>query len=421
MIDVKKAHLHATVGRDIFVELPPELNRPGMCARLKRCLYGTRDAPARWEAFLADKLQSMGFVKGRASPCCYHHPDRDLRCMVHGDDFVFVGPDPDLDWAQAKMQQEFLVKVVGRLGGDAQDQKEISILNRIVSWTADGLLYEADPRHAELLARDLAGSGPQVGTPGVKTSSASGGAEGSKELSERDARWFRAGAARANYLALDRPELAFASKELCRRMSSPHQHDVAPLIRVARYLAGAPRLQYKFQWQTGGLLRTCVDTDFAGCLATRRSTSGGCSMHGKHLIKHWSSTQHVLTLSSGEAELTGIVKGVTEAMGMMSVARDLGISLQSHVYADSAAAIGICRRTGIGRVRHLAVAQLWVQERLRMGDFVLHKLPGAYNPADLMTKHLQRELADRHLQGMSIVRVGGRAALAPHMVTQGGN
>ena len=98
VVDARKAHLHVTTERDIFVELPPEIRRPGMCARLKRCLYGTRDAPARWEAFLAAELEKHGFVQGVASPCCFRHRSRDVRCVVHGDDFVFVGSDRELDW-----------------------------------------------------------------------------------------------------------------------------------------------------------------------------------------------------------------------------------------------------------------------------------------------------------------------------------
>ena len=49
-IDVRKAHLHAYVDREIFVDLPPEAAQEGKCAKLVRCLYGTRDAPSRWEA-----------------------------------------------------------------------------------------------------------------------------------------------------------------------------------------------------------------------------------------------------------------------------------------------------------------------------------------------------------------------------------
>ncbi len=185
----------------------------------------------------------------------------------------------------------------------------------------------------------------------------------------------RATAARANYLALDRPEISYCAKELCRRMSAPRQADLQGLRRLCRFLLGCPRLVYHFKWQSPSQpLRVHCDTDFAGCVLTRRSTSGGCPAVGGHLIKHWSVTQKTVTLSSGEAELGGVVKGATEALGVRSLVRDLGIELAIELFADSAAAIGICRRTGVGRVRHLAVGQLWVQERLRTGELKLFKV-----------------------------------------------
>jgi hypothetical protein len=56
VIDAHKAHLHAPAERLVYVDLPPELRQPGMFARLRRCLYGMRDAPARGDAFLASEL-----------------------------------------------------------------------------------------------------------------------------------------------------------------------------------------------------------------------------------------------------------------------------------------------------------------------------------------------------------------------------
>eukprot|EP00969_Alexandrium_andersonii_P133759 5915613-Alexandrium_andersonii.AAC.1 len=65
-------------------------------------------------------------------------------------------------------------------------------------------------------------------------------------------------------------------------------------------------------------------------------------MWGAHTIKHWSTTQKTIALSSGEAELAGIVKGAAEGTGLVSVARDLGIDAELQACADSSAAIGIC-------------------------------------------------------------------------------
>jgi hypothetical protein len=168
VVDARKAHLHAPAERLVYVDLPPEAKRPGMCARLRRCLYGTRDAPARWEAFLAGELEKMGFHRGKASPCCFRHDSRDLRCIVHGDDFVFVGGDADLEWVQQEMEARFLIKVIGRLGGDSSDLQELRVLNRVLRWASDGIYYEADPRHQEILVAQLADSLKSLSTPGVK-------------------------------------------------------------------------------------------------------------------------------------------------------------------------------------------------------------------------------------------------------------
>ena len=237
-----------------------------------------------------------------------------------------------------------------------------------------------------------------------------------EELSGMEGTEFRAIAARANYLGMDRPEIAFATKELCRRMTAPRRCDMRALGRVARYLKGAPRLVYTFPWQEHANLSVFVDTDFAGCVATQKSTSGGCALMGRHIVKHWAATQKVITLSSGEAELAGVVKGAAEGLGLQSLCLDLGLTVDISLYAGSSAAIGICRRSGIGKVRHLATGQLWIQERIKMGDMKLYKIPGYYNPADLLTKHQTKELIIRHLWAMGVELREVRAESAPHVV-----
>ena len=89
----------------------------------------------------------------------------------------------------------------------------------------------------------------------------------------------------------------------------------------------------------------------------------------------------------------------------------MGVSLT--VLADSSAAIGICRRTGIGKVCHLAVGQLWVQERVRQGDFGLQKHPGSENPADMLTKAVNQELTLRHVGAAGLSFESGRPQTAP--------
>ena len=132
-------------------------------------------------------------------------------------------------------------------------------------------------------------------------------------------------------------------------------------------------------------------------------------------IKHRSITQTTIALSSGEAELSGICRGASIALGLQSIAFDLGIKLNIRIFTDATAAIGICRRRGLGKIRHLHVSDLWIQDRLKRGDFSLSKIAGADNPADLLTKHVSRELLVKHMAAMGICREDGRAASAPEL------
>ena len=98
-------------------------------------------------------------------------------------------------------------------------------------------------------------------------------------------------------------------------------------------------------------------------------------MLGAHVLKAWSSTQPTITLSSGEAELHGVVRASAAGLGMLALLADFGAKLPMRVWTDSTASIGICKRQGLGKVRHLAVQDLWVQQRVRAGDFELYKIP----------------------------------------------
>ena len=87
-------------------------------------------------------------------------------------------------------------------------------------------------------------------------------------------------------------------------MARPKKGDEVTLKRMIRYLRGAPCLVYKFKWQDPMCtIRVFTDSDWAGCVRTRKSTSGGAMLHGDHLISHWARTQATIALSSGEAEL----------------------------------------------------------------------------------------------------------------------
>ena len=373
--------------------------------------------------------------------------------MVHGDDFVAVGHEGDLASTRGTLESKYKIKVE-TLGEGGQCKKEVRILNRIVRWGEDGVEMEADPRHAEIVVRDLGLSDAKCsrvpGTKEVRKKNDGNGKEermtdiqvleeeagaGSEELileadeegtlndSEKeeelgpaDARRYRAITARLNYVSADRPDIQFAVKEAARAMSTPMKRHWAVLGKIGRYLRGRPRLVLRFPWQVSqSMATTYTDSDWAGCVKTARSTSGGIVTIGDHMIKSYSRQQKVVALSSAEAELYAMVAASAETLAVIAYAKDLGIGLTGEIYTDSSAALGISQRAGIGKVRHLRTQALWVQETRVTGRLSYKKVLGSKNPADILTKHVPGELLDRHLETLGAEVAEGRAEAAPEL------
>ena len=144
-----------------------------------------------------------------------------------------------------------------------------------------------------------------------------------RPMSPHEATRFRGTAARINFLAADRPDLQYASKETSRRMANPQNQDWELLKRVARYLISHRRLVHVYEWQDEGpTVSVYTDSNWAGCLKTRKSTSGACLFNGNHLIRSCAKTQATIALSSGEAELYATVMASSEGLGLRAMMLD---------------------------------------------------------------------------------------------------
>ena len=388
--DVARAFFEAPATRAVCVELPPEAKAGGrdMVGYLQKSLYGTRDAAANFQQEVGRFMKGAGFQQSQYSPSIYYHPQRQLRTLVHGDDFMTTGSREAAKWFKKQLDSRFSVSSVV-VGNGVDEVPEARLLGRLVRLTDRGWELEADLRHAQLLIKQLNLEGAKAVKSPMEDPRPWEEQENEEPLMGREATDYRALAARANYLALDRPDIAFAAKECCRGMAKPTRGDMRSVRRLARYLIGVPRMVWKFDWQLPEAVITMyTDSDWAGCRRTARSTSGGVACRGSHCIKSYSVTQKNVTLSSAEAELMAIVKASSEGIGLTQLAESWGITMQTHVRTDSSAALAVCHRKGNGKLRHVRIGHLWVQEAAEEGRIYYDKIKGEINPADLLTKGL---------------------------------
>ena len=133
-------------------------------------------------------------------------------------------------------------------------------------------------------------------------------------------------------------------------------------------------------------------------------------------LAHWSKTQSNIALSSGEAELNAAVKGLSETIGLYNlIAETWRVTPSVALCVDASACKGMVLRHGSGKVKHLSVKQLWVQEAVRVFGVHVSRVPRAENPADLLTHSLSFPIAERQLERINACRSsdpqrGGRAS-----------
>ncbi len=149
-------------------------------------------------------------------------------------------------------------------------------------------------------------------------------------------------------------------------------------------------------------------------------------IHSRRLRHAWqscanrcSSTQTSISLSSGEAEFAGVIRGAGHGLGYQALLKDVGVELPLRVWTDSSAAIGICSRQGLGKLRHLDTHTLWIQQAVRTKRVDLRKVDGECNPADILTKHsISRQRLESLITLYGCRYLDGRAEPAP-LVKQG--
>ena len=339
-------------------------------------------------------LKANGFERLKSVLVAFVHKERGMIGVVHGDDFIWEGCDEDLDRA-LKVLQKYELKNRGRLGPGPNNVRKIDMLGRIIGYTDEGITWSGDPRHQKLL-EDYFGMDDTTKVRDKKGYDKDGLSEQDDEIDDLTAtecKAFRMLAARLNYMTQDYVWLQFSAKEICRSMANPKANDFMKIKRAVRFLKGIGGVKFKYKWQSeeeAPDITVHVDSDWAACRSTRRSTSGGVLKVGNHVLKTWSSTQPTIATSSGEAELIAMQDGAARGMGLHMVIIEMGLMPNLsllRVLTDSSVAKSFVATRGLGKMRHLEVKLLWLQEVVQSGRLVVGKVKGTTNIADAMTKY----------------------------------
>ena len=396
--DITNAFFHVPEDEECYVDPPREWlarrRRLGLSVkvmwRLLRQLYGRRRAGTRWVDFFAALLcDHCNMCRCEVAPQFFMDYDRDIFIEVHMDDFHGSGSERAIADLKKDLEGTVQFKVWEVHGAGAKYEH----LKRLRTLSEGMTEIECNPKYLQSVLQ-LAGL---VGCKPAPTPSVAGhlkvGDEVSEELDAMQTKTYRMIVGTLQYMVVDRVDVQFEVNVLARQMKHPTLKSWAQLKRLVRYLAGttgARIVMLRPESDDPDMVSVTVwsDSDWAGDQQTRQSQSSlhveadGCPLFST------SRRQMAISHSSGEAEYYAGVSAAAEGLFIKQVLEHAGFGVKLVLLMDSAAARGICRREGVGKIRHLSAKTLWLQKAVKSGWITVDAVTSEENKADLGTKSL---------------------------------
>ena len=431
-LDVKDAFLLVPQQELLYVLIPEWIvdlsdNKQHNVWELRRCLPGQRNAALRWHEYFSEKCIEAGMVAYPGCPTIMMlvNEQRRIYLNIHVDDILLVCNDEDLKWFQEKVTNQFTIKMDGP---HAQDSGEVLFyLKKKITMTPEGVLIQPNGTYIPKLLNLLKVSGRRKKSlPHHSTLEAYNQEKELEELPAEEVKTFRSALGLILYISHDRPDIGFATKILATWMSRPCAKAMAAVKHMASYLSGSEQggvLLRKCQtydlamdrWHEAGdvidpsveqrgdrsefNLEIYTDSSWGDDKSTRKSTSSATIFLNGCYVTGFSRGQATIALSSCEAELYAANAGVAEGLFLLGLLKFLtgdktdgnNEKVRLKLYTDSSSAMGTVQRKGVGRMKHIQIRHLYLQEVLRKKVISIHKVPTKDNPADIGTKKLAAE------------------------------
>ncbi|GJU07204.1 ribonuclease H-like domain-containing protein [Tanacetum coccineum] len=202
---------------------------------------------------------------------------------------------------------------------------------------------------------------------------------------------YRSLAGSLQYLTFTRLDLSYAVQQLCLYMHDPREPHLNAMKHVLRYLRGTTDLGLQLLRSTTSQLIAYSDADWAGCPATRRSTSGYYVFLGDNLLTWSSKRQDTLSRSSAEAEYRGVANVVAETSWIRNLLRELHTPLftATLVYCDNVSAVYMSANpVQHQRTKHIEIDIHFVRDKVAAGHVRVLHVPSRFQYADIFTKGL---------------------------------
>jgi hypothetical protein len=418
-LDYVLAFPQAPAIRDLYMRIPAGFTLDGVdnpskyVLKIKRNIYGGKDAGRTWFLYLKEKLERIGFVQSKYDDCIFYKGN--LIYVLYTDDSILAGPDQaEIDRTVEEMKTVGLTLTVE---GDLEDFLGVNFDRR-----TDGTIQLSQSKLTEQILNDLRLKGTSIKTKETPAAS-------SKLLSRHQESEpfdnsfnFRSVIGKLHYLvAGSRSEIAYAVHQCARFAHEPKREHGNAVRWIGRYLKGTATNGTILKPDATKSLEVFVDSDFAGNWdpglagkdrSTARSRHGFYICYGGIPITYKSSLQQEIALSSTEAEITGLSYSLREAIPIIRILQEMHelgypvtdgqTKVHCKVFEDNSGAIEIARIHKIRpRTKFLNNRLFHFRTFVDRGTITIHKIDTKEQPADILTKPLNETDFKRHRMSMN--------------------
>ena len=298
---------------------------------LKKALYGLKQVPRAWYDRLTQYLVSHGFTKGKTNQTFFiKREDSELIvAQVYVDDIIFGSTKDELAHGFSKlMQVEFEMSMIGEL---------THFLGLQIRQQDSGIFLSQSKyakNHVKKFGLEFASFVRTLMSSNVKLTIDLLGKSVDSSL-------YRSMIGSLLYLTASRPDISYSMGVCARYQANPKESHMIALKRIIKYVETTADFDVWYNKDTNDVLARYSDTDWAGNVDDRKSTSWGCN----NLVSWMSKRQNSISLSTIEVEYIAAGSCCIQLLSMQKLLHDYGIC-QEHltVYCDNASAINISKK-----------------------------------------------------------------------------
>ena len=408
-MDVKTAFLNGDLNEEVYMVQPEGFvaNDSGkLVCRLKKSIYGLKQASRQWYLKFHSVVASYGFVENKVYQCIY--------CKVSGRKFIFLILYVD-DILLASSDLGLLHETKQMLSNnfDMKDLGEASFvlgieIHRNRSCRLLGLSQRAYvDRVLERFNMQLCKPGIAPVCKGDKLSLSQCPHSDIEKAQMKNVPYASALGSIMYAQVCTRPDIAFATGLLGRYQSNPgHDHWVAAK-KVMRYLKRTKDYMLIYKHVQDLQLVGYSDSDFAGYQDEKKSTIGYIFKLAGGAVSWKSEKQKLIASSTMQAEFVACFSATTQAIWLRNLIKELTVfdfvDRLIQLYCDSnSVVLFINNNRGLKGYKHMEVKYLTIKEKVQNGDVAVEHISTDDMIADPLTKCLRPCVFERHVINMGL-------------------